>query len=406
MVFPDMENALALVSKALPNRKKVDDTNPIDINFINQKYKWRIDQKNKKLSIDELPSDTNEELCSRELKEFELVGIHWRILDNNALALRQTMQNVKTKYLYITIYKYDITNEEIKISRLPIMNFEAVLKKNSHDNPLDTLCKEWLKGFIEDDRCLAIYGKTLLQKLINQKSIDYIEKVYSKCTKLVKENPKKNLKFLNIITLNMEDLYETYPDLIAKFNSEMFMFLDPSKEDIVSEYLNDDFHTFSEEIEIEREISKFGFINDTFRYFGSLRTPNPSDPNNPWTISNTFVQTDENGNILNQTFIQSPDENTNLFYSYPTSLLAMYLFLTGNQDSLSSWTPSENRTLFILMAVFSFLIVIYLMNLFIGLLNMAIEEDNDRTLYLVQKAEVIAEIELFVLTPLQRRDRT
>jgi hypothetical protein len=57
------------------------------------------------------------------------------------------------------------------------------------------------------------------------------------------------------------------------------------------------------------------------------------------------------------------------------------------------------------MAVFSFLIVIYLMNLFIGLLNMAIEQDNDRASYLVQKAEIIAEIELFYLLPHQRRWR-
>jgi hypothetical protein len=55
------------------------------------------------------------------------------------------------------------------------------------------------------------------------------------------------------------------------------------------------------------------------------------------------------------------------------------------------------------MALFSFLIVIYLMNLFIGLLNMAIEKDNDKASYLAQKAEVIAEIELFYLLPHQRR---
>jgi hypothetical protein len=33
-------------------------------------------------------------------------------------------------------------------------------------------------------------------------------------------------------------------------------------------------------------------------------------------------QTDENGKILNETLIQVPGENTNLFYSYSTSLLA------------------------------------------------------------------------------------
>jgi hypothetical protein len=65
----------------------------------------------------------------------------------------------------------------------------------------------------------------------------------------------------------------------------------------------------------------------------SLNTPDssdPSDPNNPWALTNTFSQVDENGTILNETLIQHPDENTNLFYSYPTSLLAISLFLTGN----------------------------------------------------------------------------
>jgi hypothetical protein len=61
----------------------------------------------------------------------------------------------------------------------------------------------------------------------------------------------------------------------------------------------------------------------------SLKKQNSSDPNNPWTLSNTYDRIDENGNVLNETFIQIPDENTNLFYSYPTSLLAIYLFLTG-----------------------------------------------------------------------------
>ncbi|EXX68307.1 hypothetical protein RhiirA1_429054, partial [Rhizophagus irregularis] len=46
------------------------------------------------------------------------------------------------------------------------------------------------------------------------------------------------------------------------------------------------------------------------------------------------------------------------------------------------------------------------MNLLIGLLSNAIEEDNNRVSYLMQKAEVLAEIELFYLLPHQRRWRT
>ncbi|CAG8539000.1 973_t:CDS:2 [Funneliformis caledonium] len=187
----------------------------------------------------------------------------------------------------------------------------------------------------------------------------------------------------------------TYPDYISKFNSEMFMILDPSSENIIdSNYLNGDlyhFYTFNEEIEIELGTSKhirkigeycayvlvilaiilasvahaFFLLLHPRDFSDSLTTQDPSDPNNPWTISKTFHQTDENGKALKQTLVQTPDENTNLFYSYPTSLLAMFLFLTGN----------------------------FLRN-------------NDRALYLAQKAEVIANIELFYLFPRQRRLRT
>jgi hypothetical protein len=50
----------------------------------------------------------------------------------------------------------------------------------------------------------------------------------------------------------------------------------------------------------------------------------------------------------------------------------------------------------VLMSLFSFVIVIYLMNLFIGLLNMAIQEDNNRASYLAQKAEV-SKIKIYVM---------
>ncbi|RIA98305.1 hypothetical protein C1645_870767 [Glomus cerebriforme] len=506
---------------------------------------------------------------------------------------------------------------------------------------------------IEDDTILARYGADLFPILVNSnnpKLICHIESIYTKCMKLVKEDPNRNLKFLNIITSSMNDLYKKYPDYITKFNSEMFMFLDPSNENIISNKNYYHFRTFSvdcvyfllfitfmlnisivglftfiawfitdlymliyESISAKRKANQYivlivpyinysryplkyswrkevlypqqsefvktcekifytnwngeAVINHKWECFGrdyyfgiwlmftiflicftiasyptnsisqetrsilyqtsiafgvfhlifelrqfiwnprkyffskwnwfdlsaflsvtitsiywinydvpywalsvscllldlkfllffrafesfgvyfaiifgvakrvfsflillaiiiasfahafflllhpqnlldSLNTQNSNDPDNPWTLSNTYDQVDENGNVLNETLIQVPDENKNLFYSYPTSLLAIYLFLTGNQNSLSSWTPTpsiENTILFILMVIFSFLIVIYLMNLFIGLLNLAMEEDNDRASYLVQKAEIIAEIELFYLLPHERRLR-
>ncbi|EXX62512.1 hypothetical protein GLOIN_2v502738 [Rhizophagus irregularis DAOM 181602=DAOM 197198] len=83
------------------------------------------------------------------------------------------------------------------------------------------------------------------------------------------------------------------------------------------------------------------------------------------------------------------------------ALFAVYLFLTGDSRALSNWTYNDNSTLAILVVLFSLLIVVYLMNLFIRLLNIAIEKD--KVSYLIQKAEIIAEIELFYLLPHQRR---
>ncbi|CAG8715026.1 4828_t:CDS:2, partial [Funneliformis mosseae] len=103
---------------------------------------------------------------------------------------------------------------------------------------------------------------------------------------------------------------------------------------------------------------------------------NLTEPNNPWT----------------------PDEYTNLFSNYANSLLAM-----SDGTFFEKWSPENNKTMIVLMLLYSFIIVIFLMNLLIGLLNMAIEADKDRVTYIAQKAEILKEIELFYLLPNQRR---
>ncbi|RGB38715.1 hypothetical protein C1646_691754, partial [Rhizophagus diaphanus] len=103
---------------------------------------------------------------------------------------------------------------------------------------------------------------------------------------------------------------------------------------------------------------------------------------------------------------QTPDKNTNMFIDIRTSLFAIYLFLAGDSSALSNWSYADNPSIAILIVLFSLLVVVYLMNLLIGLLNNAIEEDNNRVSYLLQKAEILAEIELFYLLPHQRRWQT
>ena len=48
----------------------------------------------------------------------------------------------------------------------------------------------------------------------------------------------------------------------------------------------------------------------------------------------------------------------------------------------------ENHALATMAVIFSFFTVIYLLNLFIGLLSSAIDEFDERSSYLSQKAEV------------------
>ncbi|PKY29796.1 hypothetical protein RhiirB3_484464 [Rhizophagus irregularis] len=138
--------------------------------------------------------------------------------------------------------------------------------------------------------------------------------------------------------------------------------------------------------------------------FFILLEPKSNDSNKPWELTKKYYQETEDGNISKiATLIEEPDSYTNLFSNYPNSLLSMYLFLTGDRNSLSAWSPDDNPLMIIMMIIFSFVIVV---NLFIGLLNIAIEADNNRASYLAQKALILREIELFYLFPHQRRWKT
>ncbi|RIA85896.1 hypothetical protein C1645_879015 [Glomus cerebriforme] len=84
----------------------------------------------------------------------------------------------------------------------------------------------------------------------------------------------------------------------------------------------------------------------------------------------------------NPTIIQPPNEKTKMFADFKTALFAIYQFLTGDSSALSNWSYINNQSLVILIVLFSLLI---------------------RVSYLIQKAEILAEIELFHLLPHQRR---
>jgi hypothetical protein len=257
LASPDMENIRSLFS--------IEHKDITDINFNNQKYKWRIDLKSKNLSV---YTDKEVLLCSEKISG--MVKRHWKILNNNALALRDDC--------YIIIFEYDNNNKSIKIqyqfnkdSKLNLKDFSGFLLPM---NIISLKYNKVISSIIEDDRCLAKYGPTLFLNLIKSsdpKLTCYIEDIYNKCTKLVKGNSKRNLRFLKIITLSMYDLYKKYPDYITKFNSEMFMILDPFNETISDNKYNSHSHfsAFSQEIEISK-ITKYSKFFSIFKFFQYL----------------------------------------------------------------------------------------------------------------------------------------
>src|SRR5581483_9454931 len=72
----------------------------------------------------------------------------------------------------------------------------------------------------------------------------------------------------------------------------------------------------------------FGFAH---AFFILLRSTKNNDENDSWSLTNTYNPINSDGSVnLNPTLVQTPNSNTNMFIWFPTSLLAMYLFLTGN----------------------------------------------------------------------------
>ena len=69
--------------------------------------------------------------------------------------------------------------------------------------------------------------------------------------------------------------------------------------------------------------------------------------------------------------------------------------IIGDSGSLSPWTYQENPMMTFLLFVFTFFTVIYLMNLFIGLLSNAIEDYNKYEEFLLLKAQVYLFLKLF-----------
>ncbi|RIB04599.1 hypothetical protein C2G38_2048308 [Gigaspora rosea] len=144
------------------------------------------------------------------------------------------------------------------------------------------------------------------------------------------------------------------------------------------------------------------FIKATSEY--SYDQPNFSDDaNNPWNLVPTYQFISSNGSVGKSTLIETPDNSTNLFTMFSTSVLAVYFMLTGDLSYVSSWVLKNSWTLAFLLVIFSFFTTVYLLNLFISLLGNAIDYRNNEESFLQLRGEISTEIELFWMLPHQRR---
>ncbi|KAF0558433.1 transient receptor potential cation channel subfamily a member 1-like [Gigaspora margarita] len=128
-----------------------------------------------------------------------------------------------------------------------------------------------------------------------------------------------------------------------------------------------------------------------------------NDSNNPWNLVPTYQFISSNGTVGTSMLIETPDDSTNLFTMFSTSILAVYFMLTGDLSYISSWILKNNWTLAFLLVIFSFFTTVYLLNLFISLLGNAIDVRNNEESFLQLRGEILSEIELFWMLPYQRR---
>ncbi|CAB4444874.1 unnamed protein product [Rhizophagus irregularis] len=122
----------------------------------------------------------------------------------------------------------------------------------------------------------------------------------------------------------------------------------------------------------------------------SSSTSNPSPTSNPSSTLNSTPTSNSS----------SSDDNKDKFNEFGSSLLTIFYILIGSTDSVTSQKPILVAILSVLV---TFILIVYLNNLFIGLLNFAMEDYNKPEQFLLQKAKIIMEIELFYMTYNQRR---
>ncbi|CAI2190288.1 18119_t:CDS:2, partial [Funneliformis geosporum] len=194
-------------------------------------------------------------------------------------------------------------------------------KDDKDSSGYDELINGWVSFVQVNNEEFLKYGSALLMFAIKVHDSDLIDDIYHKCLNLF--NQENNKAFLSIFNASMPLLNKYYPEYIARYSSDTNMLIDSL------EYKVEHLATFH----------LYPFSN-----------------------------------------IEIVDLTPSIFWTkYTIQVNDMRYYRDSN--ALSNWEYKNNPPLTILMVLFSLLIAVYLMNLLIGLLSNAIEEDNNRVSY-------------------------
>ncbi|CAG8768521.1 21217_t:CDS:2, partial [Racocetra persica] len=301
--------------------------------------------------------------------------------------------------------------------------------------------RELLEDYISDKFFIINYGSILMETFLFMKEDEWVEKLCKACHDLIFTvdglKSTSDIQLLSIIIEVFPQLLQRHPIYLARFLSQTAFVLplaDPelildseivslsseqhlyhfgtynnltektSLIDVIISKITKCWNKVRGKSESEEEIhhpptsseSTISYSEATIKLLIPLPKPSASysldeprfssDPNDPWNLATKYSSVSEDGVISTQpSFIQTPT--------------------ASDSSPISAWDLEENFTLIILSFSFSFFTTIYFMNLFIGLLSNEISETNNNESYLIQKAEILAEIELFYMLPHQRRNK-
>ncbi|CAB4494231.1 unnamed protein product [Rhizophagus irregularis] len=330
---------------------------------------------------------------TKSYKEINYISIYGNIFNVSFSYLLPNDDLVIHTPLYVIIFTINRQNKIELLFFIDNENQYSYRYKNNDsfkiilDSMEQTIIREMIISYINKISTFTLYASNILLAAIKSYRGDIVDLVIEKCIDHYIKNPV-NVNIFKIITDSLSKIQNFNPYYAKKFLDCTSLIRVSQKDkcqDIQDIYLSN-IHPFTHYFDLHI------YTSNSFSNFYLSLSPKQSViklyiPLPQFTIYTT------NKNQNNPIF---DDKENDLFSSF----LAIYKLIAGDTQSLKFY---NNYMLVFIWISFSFFTVIYLLNLFIGLLNEEIQKIDRKALFLRQRAKLLEEIELFYLLPSQRR---